>query len=74
MSGSIRAYRAGDEGPIVELSNRSLAPYAGWMQRTVEYWQWSILRRPGVSPADVLVVHEELHEICPLVGSRQAER
>ncbi|HEY6923757.1 MAG TPA: GNAT family N-acetyltransferase [Steroidobacteraceae bacterium] len=59
MSGSIRPYRTGDEGPIVELSNRSLAPYAGWMRRTVEYWQWSILRRPGVSPADVLVLESD---------------
>jgi hypothetical protein len=59
LTGSVRAYRTGDEGPIVELSNRSLAPYAGWMQRTVEYWQWSILRRPGVSPADVLVLESD---------------
>jgi GNAT superfamily N-acetyltransferase len=59
LTGSIRAYRTGDEGPIVELSNRSLAPYAGWMQRTIEYWQWSILRRPGVSPADVLVLESD---------------
>jgi hypothetical protein len=59
LTGSIRAYRTGDEGPIVELSNRGLAPYAGWMERTVEYWQWSILRRPGVSPADVLVLESD---------------
>lgn len=59
LSTSVRAYRTGDEGPIVELSNRSLALYAGWIQRTVEYWQWSILRRPGVSPADVLVLESD---------------
>jgi len=59
LTGSVRAYRAGDEGPIVELSNRTLAPYAGWMPRTVEYWQWSILRRPGVTPADVLVLESD---------------
>ena len=29
------------------------------MRRTVEYWQWSILRRPGVSPADVLVLEND---------------
>ena len=56
MKGFIRAYRAGDEGPIVDLANRNLAPYAGWTPRTVEYWQWSILQRPGVNPADVLVL------------------
>ena len=59
LSGCVRAYRTGDEGPIVELSNRSLALYAGWMQRTVEYWQWSILRRPGVRPSDVLVLESD---------------
>lgn len=59
LTGSVRAYRTGDEGPIVELSNLSLAPYAGWMRRTVEYWQWSILRRPGMSPADVLVLESD---------------
>jgi acetyltransferase (GNAT) family protein len=59
LTGFVRAYRAGDEGPIVELSNRALEPYAGWMPRTVEYWQWSILRRPGVSPEDVLVLESD---------------
>ena len=59
LTGSIRAYRTGDEGPIVELSNRSLAPYAGWTPRTVEYWQWSILRRPRLNPADVLVIESD---------------
>jgi len=56
LTGSVRPYRTGDEGPIVELSNRALAPYAGWTPRTAEYWQWSILGRPGVTPADVLVL------------------
>lgn len=59
MTGFVRAYRAGDEGQIVELSNQSLAAYAGWMPRTVEYWRWSILTRPGVCPADVLVLESD---------------
>ncbi len=56
MKTRIRAYQAGDEGPIVELSNRSLAPHAGWVTRTVEYWRWSILTRPDVHSSDILLL------------------
>jgi ribosomal protein S18 acetylase RimI-like enzyme len=52
----VRAYRPGDEVSIVELSNRSLAPYAGWVARTVDYWRWSMLARPGVDPTDILLL------------------
>jgi hypothetical protein len=52
----LRAYRPGDDGPIVELSNRCLSPYAGWVPRTVDYWRWSTLTRPGVDPTDILVL------------------
>jgi hypothetical protein len=52
----LRAYRPGDEDPIVELSNRCLAPYAGWVPRTVDYWRWSTLLRPGVDPTDILLL------------------
>jgi hypothetical protein len=52
----LRAFRPGDEDPIVALSNRCLAPYAGWVPRTVEYWRWSTLTRPGVEPTDILLL------------------
>jgi len=55
----IRAYRSGDESCIVELSNRCLAPYAGWMPRTVDYWRWSTLARPGVEATDILLLEKE---------------
>jgi hypothetical protein len=55
----IRTYRPGDEDLIIELSNRSLAPYAGWVPRTRENWHWSILRRPGVRATDLLVLENE---------------
>jgi ribosomal protein S18 acetylase RimI-like enzyme len=59
VASQIRPYRAGDEDLIIELSNRSLAPYAGWVPRTRENWRWSILRRPGVQAADLLVLESE---------------
>jgi len=52
----LRAYRPGDEGAIVELSNRCLAPFAGWVPRTVDYWRWSTLQRPGIGPLDILLL------------------
>lgn len=56
MIAVLRTYRPGDEDPIVELSNRCLAPYAGWVPRTVDYWRWSTLTRPGVEPTDILLL------------------
>jgi hypothetical protein len=54
----VRAYQPGDESSIVALSNRCLAPYAGWIPRTVEYWRWSTLARPGVEPTDILLLEK----------------
>ena len=59
MTSLVRAYQPGDEAPIVELSNRSLAPYAGWVPRTVDYWRWSVLARPGVHATDILVLESD---------------
>ncbi len=53
---TIRSYQAGDEVLLVDLANRAHAPYAGPVPRTVEHWRWSILRRPGVTPEDVLLL------------------
>jgi hypothetical protein len=52
----LRPYQPGDERAIVELSNRCLAAYAGWVPRTVDYWRWSILQRPDVGPTDILLL------------------
>lgn len=52
----IRTYSPKDVSALVELSNLCLAPYAGWVKRTPEYWQWSIMARPGVEPEDVLIM------------------
>src|SRR3982751_6513591 len=59
MTDLIRAYQPGDEASIVDLLNRSLAPYAGWVACTVDYWRWAVLARPGANPADVLVLESE---------------
>jgi hypothetical protein len=53
---SVRSYRAGDDARLVALWNHSYAGYAGLAQRTVEYWRWTVLERPGMSQQDVLLV------------------
>jgi len=57
----LRSYRAGDEARVVALWNRSYACYAGLATRTVEYWRWSILGRPGMSADDILLVESGEH-------------
>ena len=61
---TLRSYRPGDEPQIVKLWNDHYAGYAGLSTRTVEYWRWSILERPGLSPQDVLLV--EFHRVGDL--------
>src|SRR5579872_3662431 len=59
MHARARLFAPGDERAIVELSNRALSRYAGWVPRTVEYWRWAILARPGVDAADIVVLESE---------------
>ena len=52
----VRSYRPGDDTRVVALWNASYASYAGLATRTVEYWRWSILSRPGMNADDVLLL------------------
>lgn len=52
----IRTYEPGDETELVALANLAYGPYGGHVERTVELWRWSILARPGVTAADILVL------------------
>lgn len=56
---TVRNYREGDEEPIVVLWGRAYASFAGYVPRTVEYWRWCILERPGVSNEDIFIIDEE---------------
>lgn len=55
----VRTYRPSDTLPLVELTNRCYAPYAGWVPRTTEYWLWTTLVRPAITAADVLVLEDD---------------
>lgn len=55
----VRTFRSADTLPLVELTNRCYAPYAGWVPRTIEYWLWTTLARPGIDAADVLVLEDD---------------
>ena len=52
----IRPFEPGDEAHLVALANLAYGPYGGHVERTVELWRWSILARPGVTAADILVL------------------
>lgn len=54
----VRPYRKGEETGFIELFRRSYGGYGGHVERSVPYWRWSILDRPGLSPEDILVAEE----------------
>ena len=58
-----RAYHPDDEAHLIALWNRAYAQYGGFVTRSIEHWRWSILSRPGVGPADILVA-EGYRQIC----------
>jgi hypothetical protein len=53
---TLRTFVPGDEAQLVELWNRAYARYGGHVVRTVEYWRWCILERPGVEPENIVIV------------------
>jgi len=53
---TIRNYSSGDEKSLVAMWNLTYACYGGYVSRSPEYWRWSILERPGVSPQDILIL------------------
>jgi hypothetical protein len=55
----LRAFQQGDDRPLVQLANRAYAPFGGHVVRDVEGWRWSILDRPGVTAADILILESE---------------
>ncbi len=57
----IRSYRSGDEEALVSLWEQAYASYVGFVPRSVKYWRWCILDRPGVSSQDILILQENDH-------------
>ena len=54
----VRNYRPGDETALVALWNLAYASYGGYVPRTLEYWRWCILERPGVTPQDLFILQD----------------
>jgi hypothetical protein len=54
----IRTYRPGDDERLLELWNRSYSRYGGLVARSIEYWRWTILARPGLTADRVLVLED----------------
>jgi hypothetical protein len=61
----IRTFEPGDEAELVALANLVYGPYGGHVERTVELWRWSILARPGVTAADILVLERAREKGAP---------
>jgi hypothetical protein len=55
----VRSYRAGDAPSLVAVWNASHAGYAGLVTRSVEYWCWTLLSRPGMNAEDVLLLEDD---------------
>jgi hypothetical protein len=63
----LRRYQPGAESELVELWNRTHALYGGHVPRTVDYWRWCILARPGVEADDVIILAAD-EEAAPVVA------
>jgi hypothetical protein len=55
----VRNYRPGDAPSLLAVWNASYAGYVGLVTRSVEYWCWSILSRPGMRADDVLLLEAD---------------
>jgi hypothetical protein len=55
----VRNYQPGDAPSLVAVWNDSYAGYAGLVARSVEYWCWTILARPGMRADDVLLLEAD---------------
>jgi hypothetical protein len=54
----LRTYQQGDEKDLILLFNRFYEPFAGFVPRTLKYWTWCILSRPGLSEEGIVVALE----------------
>jgi len=55
MEYNLRTYQPGDEKDLIPLFNNSYENFAGFVPRTLEYWRWCILSRPGLSEEGIVV-------------------
>jgi len=51
----LRTYRKGEENELILLFNKVFEHFAGFVPRTLEYWRWCILSRPGLSEEGIVV-------------------
>ena len=55
----LRNYRSGDENQIVELFNAAFGTNDVFTPRTVEFWIWRYLKKPGFDPEGVFLAEKE---------------
>lgn len=52
----IRTFRFGDEIDLVKLFNKCYKDFVGFVPRTIEYWTWCCLNRPGIDKESIIIV------------------
>ncbi|MFB0559827.1 MAG: GNAT family N-acetyltransferase [Candidatus Lokiarchaeia archaeon] len=55
----LRNYRSGDEHQIVDLFNAAFGTNDVFTPRTVEFWIWRYLKKPGFDPEGVFLAEKE---------------
>jgi len=69
----LRTFSKGDEIVLSDLFNKSFKDYAGFVPRTVNYWNWCCLERPGVTEEGIAIVEHDKKILGYAVVSRNGE-
>lgn len=55
----LRNYRPGDEYQIVDLFNAAFGKNVVFTPRTVEFWVWRYLKKPGFNAKGIFLAEKE---------------
>ncbi len=55
---NLRNFVLGDEAAIVALFNTSYSEFAGFVPRTIDYWTWFCLNRPGIAEKGIMIAEK----------------
>ncbi len=70
----IRNYRPGDENRIVELFNVGFGANDVFTPRTVEFWIWRYLKKPGFDPQGVFLAEKDGRIISSVIETLRKEK
>ncbi len=70
----LRNYRPGDENQIVELFNAAFGTNDVFTPRTVEFWIWRYLKKPGFDPEGVFLAEKDGRIISSVIETFRKAR